>query len=341
MKQRVPKFLCLGLIMRDILISGVPELPTHWEQTQVGKAVRSDTGGGAANSARTLGRLGALVSLSGRIGKDSFAAQVKRDLEADAVDLSFLKEDADNPSGVAVALIRQDGKRCFTTVRGANQAYCEEDLASICWEAFPFVLVNGFFQFPALEPELPRLMEQMKAAGCCIAFDTASWDPSGRWFERIRPFARFLDYLFANGAQLYQLTKKENLQEASSFLQGEGVGAVVAKLGAQGSVTFCRDGGQISVPAFPVKAADTSGAGDSFDAAYLFGKANGWLERECAQFANTVAGLNCTRIGATAGVPGLDTALRLCRNCYGTFTENHKSERKEISHAAGNIYPAL
>ena len=38
MKQRVPKFLCLGLIMRDILISGVPELPTHWEQTLVGKA---------------------------------------------------------------------------------------------------------------------------------------------------------------------------------------------------------------------------------------------------------------------------------------------------------------
>ena len=156
LKQRVPKFLCLGLIMRDILISGVPELPTHWEQTLVGKAVRSDTGGGAANSARTLGRLGAQVSLSGRIGKDSFAAQVKRDLEADAVDLSFLKEDADNPSGVAVALIRQDGKRCFTTVRGANQAYCEEDLASICWEAFPFVLVNGFFQFPALEPEISR-----------------------------------------------------------------------------------------------------------------------------------------------------------------------------------------
>lgn len=311
-----PRFLCLGLIMRDILLSGVPELPSHWEQTLVGTGIKSDTGGGAANSARTLGRLGADVALSGRVGQDSFATSIREDLVRDSVSLSQLKEDPHGPTGVAVALIRPDGKRCFTTVRGANQAYCREDLAAVHWESYPFVHINGYFQFPALEPDLPALLERMKAAGCTVSFDTASWDPSGRWYESIRPFARFIDYFFANDSQLFQLTGRKSPAEAAAFLQGEGVKTVVAKLGEEGSVTFRQEDAPVAVKAYPAEAVDTTGAGDSYDAAYMLGVSQGWRQWECAQFANTVAGLNCSQVGATAGVPDLDTALTLCGKHY-------------------------
>lgn len=309
------RFLCLGLIMRDILLSGVPELPSHWEQTLVGKAVKSDTGGGAANSARTLGRLGVEVCLSGRVGRDSFAHAVEEDLKQDGVDLAYLKADETLSSGVAVALIGESGKRCFTTVRGANQVYGAEDLREVPWNEFGFVHINGYFQFPSLEPELPSLLEQVKEAGCTVSFDTASWDPSGRWYESIHPFARYIDYFFANAAQLFQLTGEQDPREAAVFLRREGVGCVVAKLGEQGSVTFL-DGEEVLVSSYPVEAVDTTGAGDSFDAAYMYGVAQGWSQRECGQFANTVAGLNCTRIGATAGVPDLETALELSKKHY-------------------------
>lgn len=317
MYTQSPRFLCLGLIMRDILLSGIPELPRHWEQTLVGKGIKSDTGGGAANSARTLGRLGASVFLSGRVGRDSFAAGIREDLARDSVSLAYLKEDPEYPSGTAVALIRQDGKRCFTTVRGANQSYCRADLAAIRWKDFPFVHINGYFQLPALEPDLPGLLQEMKSAGCTVSFDTASWDPAGRWYESIRPFARFIDCFFANDAQLFQLTGKKAPQAAAAFLLSEGVHTVVAKLGEKGSVTFCPGKPPVAVDAYPVEAADTTGAGDSYDAAYMLGISRGWSPRKCAQFANTVAGMNCSQVGAAAGVPDLGTALSLCEKQYG------------------------
>lgn len=315
-----PNFLCLGLIMRDILVCGVDELPSHWEQTLVADHILSDTGGGAANSARTLGRLGAPVALSGRLGADAFGQAILADLAADHVDAGPVCVDEQSSSGVAVALVRGDGKRCFTTVRGANSRYCARDLASIPWEQYGFVHINGFFQFPALEPDLPDLLCRARRAGCVISFDTASWDATGRWYQRIRPFAQWIDYFFANEAQLAQLTHCDRPDQAADFLMRDGVKQVIAKRGEAGSIRFCSGQPPVSVPAFPVDAVDTTGAGDSFDAAYLYGVSRGWQPRDCARFANTVAGSNCARAGATAGVPDLETALRLCRAHYGPDT---------------------
>lgn len=318
-KEQLPmenSFLCLGLIMRDILIRGVDTLPQHWEQTLVARGIRSDTGGGAANSARTLGRLGAKVSLSGRLGDEDFGRAIRADLAADHVDTTPLRSDPEEPSGVAVGLVREDGKRCFITVRGAGSRYCAADLADIPWSSYPYVHINGYFQFPALEPDLPALLERARAAGCVISFDTASWDASGRWFESIRPFAKYIDYFFANDAQLAQLTHCARPEEAARFLLSQGVGNVIAKLGGSGSISFGADGSAVSAAAYPIRAVDTTGAGDSFDAAYMLGVSLGWDTRSCAEFANTVAGLNCTRLGATAGVPDFKTALRLARENY-------------------------
>lgn len=311
-----PKFLCMGLIMRDVLLCGVKELPAHWEQTLAADAVVSDTGGGAANSARTLGRLGAAVSLSGRVGNDGFGEAVRASLQADGVALSQLVTDEEAPSGLAVALVREDGKRCFTTVRGANSRYAAGDLSGIRWEEYPFVHVNGYFQFPTLEKDLPVLLAQAKAAGCTVSFDTASWDPAGRWFESIRPFAACIDYFFANDAQLRELTGEQEPDWAAAFLMERGVKHVIAKLGGCGSISF-GGGEKTAVEAYPVAVTDTTGAGDSFDAAYMLGVSKGWSTHHCAKFANTVAGLNCAQRGATAGVPDFDTALRLSDRNYG------------------------
>lgn len=314
MKQR---FLCMGLVMRDMLLSGLNTLPEHWEQTLPASGIRADTGGGAANSARTLGRLGADVSLSGRIGTDDFGDAVCGDLAADNVDLSLLHRDPEAPSGVAVGLVREDGKRCFITVRGASARYCGSDTLQIRWQDFPHVHINGFFQFPSLEPELPAILRQARAAGCTVSFDTASWDPSGQWFERIRPFAEYIDYFFANEAQLQQLSHRSHPDQGAEFLMAQGIGSVIAKLGSRGSISFHSAGSATAVPALPIHAVDTTGAGDSFDAAYMLGISRGWSPDVCGAFANTVAGLNCTRLGAAAGVPDWENALRRCREAYG------------------------
>jgi ribokinase len=63
------------------------------------------------------------------------------------------------------------------------------------------------------------------------------------------------------------------------------------------------------VPAFPVEAVDTTGAGDVFHGGYLFGLLNGWPLRETITFASALAALACTRIGGRAGIPALPEVL--------------------------------
>ncbi|MGN0313681.1 MAG: carbohydrate kinase family protein [Fusicatenibacter sp.] len=302
-------FLCIGLIMHDTLIQGVPSLPSHWEDTVRGTGVFSDTGGGAANSARTLGRLGASVSILGRIGRDSAGDQIMKTFQQDHVSTNLLIRDLEKPTGIATALVNPNGRRCFATVQGCNQNLCLSDFDGIDFSLYRYVHINGYFQFPALEKDMPELLSRMKGSGCIISFDTASWDPSGKWYESIHPFASNIDYFFGNEAQLCQFSKEKNAESASHFLLRDGVKHVVAKLGENGCTLYTQDMAPIHSSALSVNAVDTTGAGDSFDAAYLLAHSKGWSFSSCNRFANIVAGMNCSKPGATSGVPTYEKAM--------------------------------
>jgi sugar/nucleoside kinase (ribokinase family) len=154
------------------------------------------------------------------------------------------------------------------------------------------------------------ILEKFKKGGTLISFDTASWDPAERWYESIRNFSSYLDYFFANSAQMYKLTGFKDMDRAAEFLMKDNVKNVIVKLGADGCAIY---GGNevIKVDGYPVDAVDTTGAGDSFDAAYLIGIIKGWDSYKCAKFANIAAGLNCTKLGATAGIPSFEETMSL------------------------------
>lgn len=317
MKIEESRFLCVGLIMYDTLIYGINTLPRHWEDTLRGTGSFSDTGGGAANSARTLGRLGASVSIAGRIGTDGTGDRILQTFASDHVSTNLLVRDPGTASGIATALVSENGQRCFATVQGANRSFNIEDMETLDFARYPYVHINGYFQFPSLEPDMPALLSRAKEAGSVISFDTASWDPAGKWYESIRPFAAYLDYFFANEAQLKQLTGRPDAESAAKALLADGVGHVAAKCGENGSTLYSSDSGPIHTKAYPVHAVDTTGAGDSFDAAYMLGLSRGWPQQRAGQFASIVAGLNCTRVGATSGVPTFEEALEKMEQFYG------------------------
>ena len=315
MKKR--NFLCIGLVMQDILLSGLEDLPKNWEQTLLAAQAGMDTGGGAANSARTFGKLGYSVDISGRIGLDSAGEEIVKRFQKDHVDVAGLLRKEGTCTGTAVGLINKEGERCFITVRGGNSQYCEEDLEGIRQRDYDCVHVNGYFQFPSLEASLPKILEEFRRKGSVISFDTSSSDPSGRWFEAIKPVIACIDFFFTNEYQLKMITGMEEAGKGAEFLQKHGVKNVVLKRGAKGCVIFEEGGDETEIPGFRVEAVDTTGAGDSFDAAYMIGVINGWEPVRCGQFANVVAGLNCTSLGAVGGVPDYQSSLRLMDEYYG------------------------
>lgn len=314
--EQSKKVLCSGLIFVDVLMNGLEELPSHWEQTLLAEGAHLGIGGGAANSAKTFGILGQECDLHGKVGRDGFGRLVKDEMKRTGVGAELLIEDKEISTGVAAGLVHRQGKRCFVTARGANQEFCKADFAGVNPDKYDFLHINGYFQFPKLEKDLREIMEYFHAAGVTISFDTASWDPSGRWYETVKPFVDCIDYMFLNDAQLMKLTGQTTVEDSAAFLLLAGVKNVVAKLGEEGCALF-RSGKPVLKTAtvtYPV--CDTSGAGDSFDAAYITGLKLGWDESKCGRFANTVAGLNCCKVGSTAGVPDFETACKKMKELY-------------------------
>ena len=302
------KFLCFGLVMLDILLTGVEKLPEHWEETVFAKEVFRSTGGGASNSAITLGRLGAMVELAGKIGDDDFGSAIADELRKNGVSTEKLLRQAGVPSGVAMGLVNPGGKRCFITARGANNHLDPKEFDISFKGRYDFFFINGFFQFPQAEAALLELSRELSQKGVKIAFDMASWDGSGRWMQAAAPFLPVIDYFFTNSSQLEALTKEREQDSGAAFLIEKGAGKIIVKMGARGCKIYGEETIEVSAPDLPVK--DTTGAGDSFDSAWLFAHALGWTDYECGAFGNMVAGINCGSLGATGGVPGYDTALK-------------------------------
>ncbi len=315
------KVLCFGLIMADVLVNGLERLPENWEEAVGGEQSIIAVGGGAANSARTFARLGEPVDLLGRVGDDYFGEFVRKDTESFGVNCSALLADSEYTTGVAVGLVHKNGKRCFVTAQGANSTIDKRDFERVCLTDYDFMHINGFFQFPGIEPDLCGILKEFHAMGGKVSLDTASSDPFGRWYKAVESFIEDIDYLFLNELQIKMLTGEESIERGAKDLLAAGVKNVIAKLGAEGCVVYGKEKVPVHVNALPVKAVDTTGAGDSFDAAYIIGLRQGWKQEACARFANTVAGMNCSRLGATAGVPDMKTAMEQMSAYYGRRNE--------------------
>lgn len=317
-RSQQKKVLCFGLVMADVLVSGLERLPGNWEEAVGGDRSVIAVGGGATNSARTFARLGESVDLLGRVGGDYFGEFVRKNTEAFGVDCSALASDQERTTGVAVGLIHKNGKRCFVTAQGANRGINKTDFERVNLGQYDFMHINGFFQFPEIEADLRQILQNLHAMGGLVSLDTAASDPFDRWYAAVEPFIDCIDYLFLNDSQMKKMTGKDTVEEGAKALLAAGVKHVIAKLGRDGCVIYDEENEPLHVPSLDVKAVDTTGAGDSFDAAYIMGLRRGWSAVRCARFANTVAGLNCCRLGATAGVPDWATAVQTMNDFYGT-----------------------
>lgn len=312
------RVLCFGLVMADVLVSGMEVLPRDWEETVGGKRSMIAVGGGATNSARTFGKLGEQVDLLGRVGGDYFGEFVRQETMSYGVNCKALYSDEAHSTGVAVGLVHTDGQRCFVTAQGANREIDGSDFERVDLEDYDFIHINGFFQFPKVEQDLRAILGPFRERGGLVSLDTSGSDPFGRWFAALEPFVDCIDYLFLNETQLRKMSGENDLQKGAEKMLSYGVGHMIVKLGPKGCLVFNGLGEEpIHVSAPRVEAIDTTGAGDSFDAAYVMGLRRGWDTVRCAQFANTVAGLNCTMLGATAGVPTWDEAMARMQEFYG------------------------
>src|SRR4051794_39295804 len=302
----MPRVLVVGDANPDLLLTG-DVVPRFGQEEQLLEGATLVLGGSAAITASGLARLGIEVSLASVVGDDVFGRDVMARLSARGVDLSRLQVHASLPTGLTVVL-DQGHDRAILTRTGTIGALTAEAVIADGLEGLRHVHVASFFLQPLLRPGLPALFRAAHEVGATTSLDT-NWDPSGAWagLSEVLPL---VVVLLVNAAELRALAAVALGRPVAELADAAGAftayGTIVAlKDGAAGGRVWTADG-EWRQPGLPVRLADAVGAGDSFDAGFLAGLAEGLPPHEALRWAVGCGSLSVRAAGGTAAQPSRD-----------------------------------
>lgn len=294
-----PRICVVGSANVDLTFR-TPRLPTPGE-TLAGHTFHLGMGGKGANQAVAAARLGAKVALIARVGNDTFGQETIRRYQAEGLDATFVRQDAQCPTGTAAIVVDDAAENCIIVVAGANANLSPEDVR----DAFA-VIQNADVLLCQLETPLQATLEAFRlarAAGVLTVFTPAPV------MSLPDSLLRLCDLCVANRTEMERLVGRKvdssgDAQAAASMLRERGVKTLVVTMGSRGALLLDAEGA-MHISAIEVAAVDSTGAGDAFTAALAVWLAEGFSLREAAQQARIVGALTATRLGTQAAFPSL------------------------------------
>ncbi len=295
--------LVAGEINPDIILSGdvTPEFG------QVEKLVDAATiaiGSSGAIFACGAARLGLKIAIVGVCGEDIFGQFMLQEMKKRDVDTSPVIVDPKEQTGLSV-ILTHGSDRAILTHMGAISALRADDVSNELLSRTRHLHVAGYFLQTRLQPELPALFTRAHQLGCSTSLDT-NWDPGGEWagFEEL---LKQVDVFLPNENEALALTQTTNCDQAIQKLVNW-CKVVAIKRGAEGALGGTRHE-FATTRALPIEVVDTVGAGDSFNAGFLYGWLNGWYLGKALQFGAVCGSLSTRMAGGTTSQPTLTEAL--------------------------------
>ena len=300
--------LVLGDANPDLVLRG-DVVPRFGQAEQLLDTADLVVGGSGAIVAHGLARLGTRPRLVATVGDDTFGQLVRERLAVAGVDVTGLETRPVAGTGLTVVLT-SDEDRALLTYPGAipeltaDKAAAAVDLAAD--DGARHVHVSSYYLLPRLASGLEHVLEQARARGMSTSLDT-NFDPSERW-TGVTGLLRHLDLLLPNSAEscaLGSALQGEKITDplaAAALLAGEGP-TVVVKLGAAGAAAVAPNGDVRHEAGTAVPPVDTTGAGDSFVAAYLDAHLRRIDPVGCLRRACRAGALSTSAVGGTAGQP--------------------------------------
>ena len=296
------RVLVVGDANPDLVLRG-DVVPRFGQAEQLLDDASLLVGGSASITAHGLARLGRPVSLVAVVGDDQFGAFLTGRLAEAGVDVGHVAVRPDLPTGLTVVLSRGDD-RAMLTLTGAldslTEAGLHDALEDLQGSGLRHVHVGSLFLLPSLGRLLPAFLARARTRGLTTSLDTND-DPTGRW-EGVDALLPHLDVLLPNRAEAVALGHDPDPRRAATALARRGPLTVV-KDGAAGAFAIAPDGTVTEVAGRPVPAVDTTGAGDTFDAAFL----DAWLDAvpltEALTRAADAGAHSVGFVGGTAGQP--------------------------------------
>ena len=284
------------------MVMQVREFPLPGE-TIMGCGFMQNQGGKGANQAVACARLGADTCFIGKLGCDPLAQNTISILRQEGVDVSYLTQTSESPSGTAFIMVDSHGENSIIVNSGANACLTPADIDDAAALISKASVVLMQLETPV--PTLTHAARLAKESGAVVVLNPAPAPLTGLPDELLK----HVDILVPNQTEAERLSgvcvrDDETLLEAIHRLQEIGVGQVVVTLGSRGSMTVI-DGKPLMVPGFKVEAVDTTAAGDTFCGALCVRLSQGSDVEEAMRFACKAASLTVTRMGAQQSIPYL------------------------------------
>lgn len=276
--------VCIGDSFCDVIAGRIPLLPKPNEQARTD--VFLVRGGESANTAAAAARLGLRTAFVGKVGNDLLGDWFVSRMGSCGVD-AFISRDRRRATAVTLALSIGKADRRFVSDPGANAGLGIGDFDLGLLGRAKHVLRGGFWHTPRLFAGNRGIFRAAKEAGCStslnMGWDYGGWTPGRRGY--VYSCLPFVDFLFLNDRELSALAG------SPQRLVLKGAGSVVVHRGEDG----CRivsGNGSFSAPAFKARVVNPVGAGDVFNAGFIYGALRGWDVPRTVEFANAAAALH-------------------------------------------------
>ena len=272
----------------------IPRYPDEDEKVEL-EVLEIQCGGPASTAMVTLSRLGVATAFIGSFSDDSFGNAIRQGLDREGINAHFSKVTPGYRSQFAfISISPTHGKRTVFWHPCTAPQVAREDIDLSQFPKAQILHLDDLMIGAALEAA-----RQAKNRGLLVVLD------AGTFREGILDVIPLVDVLIAS-ERFHRpfLGPDKGPEEALLTLFEYGPGEVIITRGHRGSLGW--DGRRIRVQeAFPVNAIDTTGAGDVYHGAYIYGVLQGWAMKEKMRFAAAVSAMKCQSVGARKGIPSL------------------------------------
>ena len=290
-------------VKADILVIGdlnidylgkVPFFPSPDQEVAI-DSLDSFLGGSGANFSVIATRLGLSVDFYSAVGNDALGLNLLKLVEKNGVSINHIKKVNGITSGLVFGAIEQSGIRRLFCYRGANLCLFPADISNETISSVKWLHLNG--------PEYDLASDLLKRARKLNI--RTSMDPGSILIEEydISDLLLYTDILFLNEVEFLKFSKGQNFIERANNLHQKGVDWIVLKHQAEGCVLFRKANSPLIQNAFKIKAVDSTGSGDAFNAGFIYGILKKYELAKTLKLANALGALTAMSTGATSGVP--------------------------------------
>ncbi len=300
-----PKYdvLVLGEVCVDIILSG-DVTPAFGQVEKVLDDAVLTAGSSSAIFACGAARLGLHVAFAGMVGDDVFGRFMLDALAQRGVDTSGVVVNPALKTGLTVHLIR-GADRAMLTHMGAMEVFGLADFDMGMLAHARHLHVGSYFLQKALRPDVARLFSAAQQQGLTTSLDTG-YDPDEVWGADVHATLAATNVFLPNATEALALTGARDVGQALADLAAR-VPVVAIKMGAEGARARTGDDEAVA-PALPVRIVDTTGAGDSFDAGFVYGFLQEWPLADTLALASACGSLSTQGAGGTDAQPTLAAA---------------------------------